>query len=194
MHTSIIEKCILNYSKGSGKENATKLLVMISHTSLQQLALQFCTVHDQTDDGTLIIKPTTESQPQVCISLNTLVPQVLLSLFKHAFDDWGFFLAGQSMFYLHLNSKIMILSPCALHDCNLWVFYLQLEEIAHTEFILNGFPFIHPNPQYPGLRLNSPLQNKQTLKLSFLSDLSLICFKNLTRSFFSSHKNSCQEK
>lgn len=40
VHTWIIEKCILNYSKGSGKENATKLLVMISHTSLQQLALR----------------------------------------------------------------------------------------------------------------------------------------------------------
>lgn len=50
------------------------------------------------------------------------------------------------------------------------VFYLQLEEIAQTEFILNGFLVNPLNPHYPALRLNSPLQNKQASKFSFLSD------------------------
>lgn len=51
---------------------------MISHSSLQQLLLQLCVVYHHTDDGRIITKPATESQHQVCISLNTSVLQVLL--------------------------------------------------------------------------------------------------------------------
>lgn len=119
---------------------------MISHASLQQLSLQFCLAYDQLDNGMIIFKPGTESHHQVDISISTSVPQVQLSWLKGTSEDQGFFLAGQSIFYLHLNSKIMILFPCALHVYNFWVFYLQLEEIAHTELILNGFLFNPPQP------------------------------------------------
>lgn len=56
-----------------------------------------------------------QSQHQVDILISTSVPQVLLSWFKGTFEEQGFFQVGQSIFYLHLNSKIMILLPCALH-------------------------------------------------------------------------------
>lgn len=57
-----------------------------------------------------------ESQHWVGISIRTSASQVLLSWFKGTFEDQGFFLAGPSIFYLHLNRKIMILFPCALEE------------------------------------------------------------------------------
>lgn len=59
----ITEKHILNLSKGSSKENATQLLVMISHTSLQQLSLHFCLAYDQLSNGITIVKPNTVTTP-----------------------------------------------------------------------------------------------------------------------------------
>lgn len=92
---------------------------MISPSSLQQLLLQICVVYCHIEDGRIITKPTkSQQQVCVCISSNTSVLQALLQWFKDTFEDQGFFLSGQSMLYLHLNSKIMILFPSALHAYN----------------------------------------------------------------------------
>jgi len=117
---------------------------MISHTSLQQLALYFSLAYGQMYNGMTIVQPGTGSQHQADTSMSTSVPQALLSWLKGTFEHQGLFLDGQNIFYLHLNSKIMIPFLCAFHICNFWVFHLQLEDIAHTEFILNGFLFSPP--------------------------------------------------